>query len=87
MLRAMETAFKPLRCIVEHSTLRQKIRLRMYSLNDEPILEVVEILSKKLRQPGYFPFIVGEIRTHLRVLGHELEPWEVPKGGGVERDT
>ncbi len=78
ILRSIEGAFKPLRCAVEEFDHEQKVRFRVFSPTDEPLLRVEEALVRRLREPDGLAFIVGEARRNLTNRGFALEPWQPP---------
>ena len=77
-LDSIRGAFKPLRCTVEDWDYRQKVRFRVFSPNDEPLLRVDEALASRVCDPEGLSFIVSEARARLQSRGYTLEPWNPP---------
>jgi len=78
VLRSIESAFKPLRCVAEDFDYGDKVRFRVFSQSDEPLLRVEESLVRRITEPDGLAFIVGEARRNLEGRGFTLVPWQPP---------
>jgi hypothetical protein len=78
VVRSIEAAFKPLRCVVEVFDYEHRIRFRVFDNDDNPVLTVGEALVRRACDPGGLKTIVSECRDRLERKGFKLEPWAVP---------
>ncbi len=71
------TAFAPLRCVAEACDHGHRIRFRVFD-NDEPLLNVDEILKPQFSDHHRLSFIIGKARSNLTNRGFNLTAWQFP---------
>jgi len=77
-VQSIESAFKPLRCVVEVFDYEHGIRFRVFDKDDNPLLAMREALARRVRDPSGLSTIVTECRSQIERQGIKLEPWTVP---------
>lgn len=77
VVRALENAFRPLECVVELFDYRKRLRFRVFSPEDKPLLTVREYLMRRAVDAGSLSTIVRECRRRVEAKGYKLNPWNV----------
>lgn len=83
--RSIASAFEPLECVVEVWDYGQKVRFRVFSPEDKPLLTVKDALARRVRDPDGLEFIVSAARERVEAKGYKLNPWKPPKLPKSER--
>jgi len=78
VVRSIESAFKPLRCVVEIFDYQHRIRFRVFDPSDKPVLTMSEELVRRVCDPRGLNTIVTECRVRIERKGIKLKPWKVP---------
>jgi hypothetical protein len=77
VIKAIESAFKPLECVVEVFDYRHRLRFRVYDPDDKPLLTVKETLVRRMQNSDGLNTIVTECRSRIERKGYKLKPWRV----------
>ena len=78
VVRSIESAFKPLECVVEVFDYEHRIRFRVFDPDDKPLLTMREALVGRLCDPGGLKTVVAACRSRVERKGYDLKPWKVP---------
>ena len=78
MVHSIESAFKPLQCVVEVFDYEHRLRFRVFDPDDKPLLTIKEALVRRLRDPGGLNTVVAECRSRVERKGYKLKPWKGP---------
>jgi hypothetical protein len=78
VVRSIESAFKPLECVVEVFDYEYRLRFRVFDPDNKPLLTMDEALVTSLRDPGQLNTVVTECRSRVERKGYKLHPWEIP---------
>ncbi len=71
---AVETAFRPLRCVVE-VCYDQKLRFRVFDSNDRGVLKMPRLVLRELRDKSNLKSVLSTARATVEEKGFRLEPW------------
>jgi hypothetical protein len=77
--QSIKAAFKPLQCVTENYDYHHKVRFRVFSADDDPLLSVDDLLASRVCEIDGLSHIVAEARANLESRGYRLEPWGPPK--------
>jgi hypothetical protein len=72
---AVERAFKPLRCVAEIWDYDQKLRFKVFDVNDKGIIEMPRLVLRELRDRDNLASVLSSAREHVEEKGFQLEPW------------
>lgn len=70
----VETAFRPLRCVVEVWDYDQKLRFRVFDSNDRGVLKVPRLVLRELRDKSNLQSVLSTARATVEEKGFRLEP-------------
>lgn len=76
--RSIASAFEPLECVVEVWDYGQKVRFRVYTPENKPLLTVKKVLAQRVREPDGLAFIVSSARMRVEAKGYKLKSWKPP---------
>ncbi len=77
VVRSIEAAFRPLRCVVEVFDYDHRLRFCVFD-QEEPVLVMSEALVRRVCDPGGLNTIVSECRARVERKGFKLDAWQVP---------
>ena len=78
VVHSIETAFSPLRCVVEVFDYEHRLRFRVFDQKDEAVLTMSEALMRRLQDSGGFKTIISECRAQVEHKGYKLDSWNGP---------
>ena len=73
----LQTAFSPLECSVEVFDSGDKVRFRVFDVGGDPLLNVDEVLMRRLQDTGGMQSNIGQSRDRLIQRGYKLDPWRL----------
>ena len=79
VIASIASAFLPLRCAVEDHDHGNCIRFRVFGPDDEPLLRMEDVPTRRLRDLGGLSTIIGEARRRIEARGFKLEVWKPPE--------
>ena len=73
--RAVEAAFRPLRCVAEVWDYNQKLRFRVFDSSDRGVLKMPSLVLRELRDKSNLRSVLSAARSTVEEKGFRLEPW------------
>ena len=77
VVKTIEAAFRPLECVVEIYDYQHRIRFRVFSPDDKPLLTMREYLTRRAVDPASLSVVLNECRARIERKGHKLKPWKI----------
>lgn len=78
VVHSIESAFRPLECVVEVFDYEHRLRFRVFDPADKPLFTMSEALVRRLRDSGGLNTIISECRARIERKGYKLKPWKIP---------
>ena len=75
--RAVELAFKPLRCVAEVWDYEEKLRFRVFDQQDRGIVVMPDLVLRNLRDESQLRDVLSAAREVVEEKGFRLDPWEL----------
>ena len=74
ILGAVESAFRPLRCVAEVWDYEQKLRFKVFDGADRGVVEVRDLGLRHLRDKSNLKSVLSSARAMVEEKGFHLEP-------------
>lgn len=74
ILGAVESAFRPLRCVAEVWDYEQKLRFKVFDQNDRGVVEVLGLVLHDVRDKSNLKSVLAQARAEVEEKGFHLEP-------------
>lgn len=75
VLSILEVAFTPLECSAESVDRGNRVSFRVFDSKGAPLLNVEDVLMRRLQDTGGIKSIVGQSRDSLIERGYKLDSW------------
>jgi hypothetical protein len=72
-------SFHPLQCVPEHWDFGARIRMRIFGLDDEPLLTVPEVLTRHISTDASLTEFIADMRERVEEKGVKLDAWTLPQ--------
>ena len=74
VVKTIKAAFRPLECVVELYDFQHRIRFRVFSPDDKPLLTMREYLTRRALDPGSLSVVLNECRARIEPRGISSNP-------------
>ena len=72
IMSKLESAFKPLRCVVEVWDYKQRLRFKVFDHNDRGIIDMPEIVLRNLNSECCVQDLIQHARLEIQNMGFVL---------------